>query len=606
MSKILRTLMYFLVVGTFIVSVSSCKKDDDTPVQNGTGTVTGTVTDEGGAPIDGVSVKISGLNETDLTATTGADGKFTVSNVSVKSHSVTFSKTGWQTTSKSVSANDFKDNVATVNASLVNASGKIMGKIVDAKNDNAPLEGVAVSVGAAGSATSAADGTYTIENLVPGAFSVSFTKANYTTVTRTVAATDFVSNVATLDVTMGANEVLRGMTAEDLQGARKWYYNEYRGGRNADDYPHFDWACDYMAASFVFSGQWEEQNEGTTLQIRNGEADQANPADLDVFDSYTYGSKKITADNKIMSLRVRTHNADDAAPANFGVQVVDLSAPEATAVKIGENRTYGNENYTDLDFDLSAYVGKEVIIAIGIYRAATGDYYKQLVLRAVRFANAKVTGTADWLPGTEVVANWKLTKETVASTTPQTVYSFTGISPVGGNRDNYIDGYKTWQGVNHVGAEWFFAPLKKDPEPFANEGYLIKTRNISDVSTTVPEAYMYAKFSISAGHDQLVFSTRNFDGTNFTFFKVSAVEDDGTVTHVEPSSHVAEQASAVSDGVWKFINNKGDVSVPTDYATFTYDLSAFDGKDVTIVIGVYNGAANTGENKLVFHSIDLN
>jgi len=598
--------MYFLVVGTFIVSVSSCKKDDDNPVQTGAGTVTGTVTDEGGAPIDGVSVKVSGLNEADVTATTGADGKYTVSNVSVKSHSVTFSKSGWQTTSKSVSANDFKDNVATVNASLVNASGKITGKVVDAKNDNAPLEGVAVTVGAAGSATTAADGTYSIENLVPGAFSVSFTKANYTTVTRTVAATDFVANVATVDVTMGATEVLRGMTAQDLQGARKWYYNEYRGGRNADDYPHFDWACDYMSASFVFSGQWEEQNEGTTLQIRNGEADQANPADLDVFDSYTYGSKKITADNKIMSLRIRTHNADDAAPANFGVQVIDLSAAEPTAVKIGDNRTYGSPDYTDLDFDLSAYVGKEVIIAIGIYRAATGDYYKQLVLRAVRFANAKVTGTGDWLPGTEVVSNWKLTKENVASIMPQTVYSFTGISPTGGNRDNYIDGYKTWQGVHHVGAEWFFAPLKKDPEPFAGEGYLIKTRDTNETSTTVPESYLYAKFSITAAHDQLQFSTRNFNTTNFTFFKITVVENDGTVTHVEPSNNTAAQASAATDGVWKFINNNGDAGNPDGYATFTYDLSDFDGKDVTIVIGVYNGAGSTGENKLVFHTIELN
>ena len=35
------------------------------------------------------------------------------------------------------------------------------------------------------------------------------------------------------------------------------------------------------------------------------------------------------------------------------------------------------------------YVGKEVIIAIGIYRTATGDYWKQLVLRAIRFAPQK-------------------------------------------------------------------------------------------------------------------------------------------------------------------------------------------------------------------------
>jgi hypothetical protein len=36
-----------------------------------------------------------------------------------------------------------------------------------------------------------------------------------------------------------------------------------------------------------------------------------------------------------------------------------------------ETRTYGSGDYTDFDFDLSAYVGKEVIIAIGIYRQTT-------------------------------------------------------------------------------------------------------------------------------------------------------------------------------------------------------------------------------------------
>jgi hypothetical protein len=122
-----------------------------------------------------------------------------------------------------------------------------------------------------------------------------------------------------------------------------------------------------------FRGAWQEQNEGTTLQIRNSEAERTNPADLNVFDSFVYGSKKITADNKILSVRLRTHNADAGAPAHFGVQVVDLTAAQPIAVKVGENKTYGSGDYADFEFDLSAYVGKEVIVAIGIYRQATGN-----------------------------------------------------------------------------------------------------------------------------------------------------------------------------------------------------------------------------------------
>ncbi|HEY0740221.1 MAG TPA: carboxypeptidase-like regulatory domain-containing protein [Chryseosolibacter sp.] len=591
-----------MFLGVMFLTVVSCDNEDE-PVQNKLGTISGTVTDAMGQPVPEVTVVVSGVDEEDVSVTTGSDGKFMAEDVSMKLHAVTFSKSGWLTVSKSVDFGDFDDQrVAIVDVSLINASAKIMGTITDAKNAGAPLADVTVTVGVAGTVQSAADGTYAIQNLIADNYTVTFTKPNYVSITRPVTTADFVNGVVTLNVTMGSQEVLRGLTAIDLASAEKWYYNEYRGGRNADAYPHWDWACDYMA-TLNFVGAWEEQNEGTTLQIRNSEDQRSNPADLNVFDSFVYGSKLITADNKIMSVRLRTHNADAASPAHFGVQVVDLSAPEAKAVKIGDNKTYGSGDYTDFEFDLSAYVGKEVVIAIGIYRQATGDYWKQLVLRAIRFADRKVVNW-DWLPGTEVVAGWKLTHETVRSTMPHTKKSFTGISPVSANRDNYIDAYRSWRDVSHVGAEWSFVPLKKDPEVTPSEGYIIKTRGTPEVSTTVPEAYLYAKFAIAAGSNQLTFKTRNFGG-NFTYFKITAIEDNGTVTHVEPQSNTAQEASAAADGVWKFKHEDGGAGNPEGYASFIYDLSPFNGKNVTLAIGVYNVEANTGENKLVFHTIEL-
>lgn len=53
-------------------------------------------------------------------------------------------------------------------------------------------------------------------------------------------------------------------------------------------------------------------------------------------------------------------------------------------------------------------------------------------------------------------------------------------------------------------------------------------------------------------------------------------------------------------------NNAGTTSAPNDYATFTYDLSQFDGEDVVLVLGVYKGEANGDESKLCLYSIDLN
>ena len=601
LTKIRRVLAFAAVMGIILLVANSCKKDEVTTPDN-LGTIAGIVTDDNeGTPIAGVTVTVSDI---DGTVSTGSDGKYTFANVPIANHTVVFSKTGWQTISTTITASRFNaDKVATVNVTMINAAAKITGTITDAKNGNVPLGGVTVAIQAVGETTSGNDGKYVLDNLVVDNYTVTFSKANYVTITRTVSKADFIDGTATVDVEMGGLELLRGKTAADLATADKWYYNEYRGGRNADAYPHWDWACDYMC-TLDFWGAWEEQNEGTTLQIRNNPDQQSNPADLDVFDSYVCGSKMITSDNKILSLRVRTHNADASAPAYFGVQVVDLSSASPAAVKIGETKTYGSDDYGDVSFDLSAYIGKEVIIAIGIYRQSTGDYWKQLVLRAIRFADVEAGGW-DWLPGTEVIDGWALTQGMIRSTMPQTKKSFTGVSPMSGDRDNYVDAYRSWRTVNHIAAEWSFVPLNKDPEVFPSEGYLIKTRGDGAINTQVPEAYYYAKFAIASGNNRLTLKTRNF-GSEYTFFKLTAIKEDGTVTHVAPISNTADEASAAADGCWKFKHGRGGAGEPDEYAEFVYDLSAFNGNNVVLVFGVYNGEVNGDENKLVFYSINLN
>ncbi len=556
-----------------------------------------------GAPIAGATVTISSIGGTDGSVTTGSDGKYTFNNVTIESHAVTFSAPGYQTISMTITPEKFTgDKVATADMSMLK-SVKIEGLITQADKDHTPLTDVVVSVSTANSVTTGADGKYVLDGLGINDYDVTFTKAGFLTVTRKITKADFVDGVVVLDVQMGGVELLRGKTATDLLSADKWFFSEYRGGRNSDAYPHWDWACDYMC-SLDFWGTWQEQNEGTTLQIRNNGNEQNNPADMDVFDSYTYGSKLITADNKILSLRIRTHSADVASPVYFGVQVVDLSATEPKAEKVGETQTYASSDYTDFHFDLSNYIGKEVVIAVGLYRKETGNYYKQLVLRRISFAQDKVTDWS-WIPGTEVVSGWKLTQEMVRSTMPHTKKSFTGISPKVGSRDNYVDAYRAWRDVSHIAATWSFVPLRKDPEVFPSEGYLIKTTGNGPIDTKVPESYFYAKFSIAEGSNKLTFKTRNF-GSNYTFFKLTAIENDGTVTHLAPKSNTAKEASAAADGCWKFKHGEGGAGDPDKYASFVYDLSQFNGKDVTLVLGVYNGELNGDENKLVLYSINLN
>ncbi|PRD53998.1 carboxypeptidase-like regulatory domain-containing protein [Sphingobacterium gobiense] len=601
-TKNLKNAFHVALVTLMVMLHFGCKKDHD-PTDNRRGQVMGTVTDVDGQPISGVKVTLSGINEEDQVTASGNDGTYSFDNVTYKTHAVTFEKDGWMAVGLTVTAVDFEaSGAATINVDMISASARIVGTVTDALQAGEPLSDVTVSIGmAGGTVTTDADGAFVIPNLIENNYTVTFTKSGYVSIVKTVVPADFVDGVATVNIQMGSEELLPGLTTVDLQSAEKWYYNEYRGGRNADAYPHWDWACNYMS-TLDFRGAWQEQNEGTTLQIRNSGDDRNNPADMDVFDSFVYGSKLITEDNKILSLRVQTHNADASAPVYFGVQVIDLNAAEPKAEKVGQNRTYSG-GYADFDFDLSAYVDKEVIIAIGIYRQATGDYWKQLVLRAIRFADRKVENW-DWLPGTDVIDGWKLSHETVRSTMPHTKKSFTGISPVSGNRDNYVDAYRAWRNVAHVAAEWMFMPLKKDPEVFPSEGYIIKTRNTPEVDTKVPEAYMYTKFSIAGGSNRLTLSTRTF-GSNFTYFKLTAIENNGTITHLSPASNTAQEASAASDGCWKFKHGDGGAGNPEGYALFTYDLSPFNGSDVTLVLGVYNGEANTGENKLVLHNIKM-
>lgn len=605
--KLFNLLTTIFLLGCLAWMATSCSDDDDKGGL-GTGTVSGIITDDYDAPLEGVAVKLEGGT---ATATTNANGEFTLNEVAKDKAILSFSKQNYQTISVTITPKSFSNGVALVNASMIYAAAKIYGTVLDGKHGNAPLAGVQVSISETQTVTTGADGTFVIDNLPLDAYTVTFTYDGYETVTRTLGIDGFIDGTATVDVTMGGRQILPHKTLDDLMNADHWFFSEYRGGRNGQDYPHFDWSTDFMA-TLDFQGAWEEQNEGTTLQIQNNPGDdQAHPADLNNFDSYVYGLKRITEDNKIMTIQCRTHSASNDDPAVWGVQVVDMSQASPSAVKLGENRTLNSEDYKSEVFDLSDYVGKDVIIAIGIYRARTGDYWKQFVLRRLAFNKTAVKeGFWGWLPGTAIndeLSSWGLTQEMVRSAMPQTVYSFSGVSPMNGNRDNYGSAYHSWRDVNHLFALWSFVPLHKDTEPFAGEGFVMKTNGGgTPVSLTEPQAYVYAKFSIAAGHDHFTLRCRNFSSANSTVFKLTAITNDMAVKHILPSNVSANQWGEAGDGCVSFVHEDGGKGNPEAYATFTYDLTEFDGKDVTLCLGVYKGTDNGDENKLCIYSANLN
>ena len=610
-SKILNLIAGLFAVCAMTVGVSACQEDPSEQPET-KGTIQGTVLDNLGNPVEGVTVEVS---DVEGTVTTAADGTFKVENVNIDRHTLKFTKSGYLEASTSVSAAKFVDGVATVDVTIQIANAKISGKVLDAQDENTPLAGVLVSISETRNVTTGEDGSYLFEDLLIQDYTLTFTKQGYPTATKNVTPSDFVDGVAQIaDFGMGASEILRGLTINELKNAEKWYYNAYRGGRNGDDYPHFDWSTDFMCTLHGFVGWWEEQNEGTTIQIRNRQedGDWERPEDDQMFDSYLYGSKMITDDNKILTVKARTHAASAEAPCHWAVMVVDLSEADPKAVVVGEKQTLASENYTDINFDLSAYVGKEVVIAIGTFRMATGDYWKQLVLRRLAFGPAATTEW-NWLSGKEVTGleGWKLTEEMVRSTTPIYQKNITGISAVGGDRGNYRDAYQSWRDAGHIGYWWSFMPVKKDPEPFPSEGFVIKTRHDAPVDMTKPEAYFYAKYAIAAGADKLTLKARNFSSANPTYFGLVAITEDMTVTPLIPKFTPGEgvennMGEAVGGQLFKFINEDGGQGNPEKYATFEYDLSAFDGKNVVLALGVVKGEESNNEDKLCIYSITLN
>ncbi len=601
-----KTCLITAVLGSFVLAGTSCQKEE-TPAGEGNGTITGTVSDSNGNPVEGVSVSAS---NTESTATTGADGTYTLSNVPVATLSVTFEKEGYQTSSITVPASRFSNGTATVNATLTIAGAKITGTILDGANGDAPLKGATVTLSTGTSATTGSDGTFTIENLTVRDYTLTVSAEGYIESNTAVAETDFNNEetTATVTVTLYKTVLLPGLTLSDLQNADIWYYNEYKGGRNGDNYPMFDWSSDYMA-TLDFRGAWAEQNEGTAIQIRNNEEQQSNPADHNNFDSFVFGRKMITEDNKIMSLKIRNFKENDqAVDTEYGVTVIDMTAAEPSAVKLGENKTINSESYTDVEFDLSKYVGKEIVIAIGTYRAETGNYFRQLCIRRIAFASTAVKEW-DWLPGTEVsgLDGWHMTEEMVRSTMANSKYTtFTGVSKVSGSRDEYATAYQSWRGLGHIAAEWSLVPVNKDAEPFPTEGFVIKTRGNVTPNLDTPESYFYIKYPVEAGKNQMTLKARSFSEANSTWFRLTAIDEDMNVSHILPASHTADSYSEETGNFVKFNHRNGTADAPDGYATFTYDLSEFNGKEVILALGVYAGEQNGDENKLCINEITFN
>ena len=603
--SVFRAILLVAAMAAIALSTASCGEKGPAGGDNAGGTISGVVKDSQGNLIEGVTVSAKGIEST---AKTDANGEYVLTGVAVGMYSVSFEKAGYQTANVTVPKSRFDANGnAKVNATLNFANAKITGKVLDGMNGNAPLAGASVKLSNADETTVETDdkGVYVFENLTIQDYTITISADEYvaTTMPVTEAMFDNEEQVAEVeDVVLTKTQLLPGLTLNDLQKADKWYYNEYRGGSNGEQYPRWDWSTCFMG-SMNFVGDWSEHGEGTCIEISGDEKKPANPNE---FESYVWGSKLITEDNKMMTVRARTFGGRDGETA-FGVVAIDLSAAEPNAVVVGEKVKTASESYGDYYFDFSDFVGKEVVIGLGLYREEQSGNGKHLAIRRINFTADKMKDW-DWISGKEVAGleGWHMTEEMVRSTMVQTENEFSGLT-LSDDGDRKVK-YQSWRTNNHIGWLWNFTVVTKDTEAFAGQGFVMKTRGGSSyvVNTQVPEAYFYTKFPIAAGSNQLTFKLRNF-GDNFTVAKLTVITEDMEVEHVLPKSNTAVEYAEAADGCFKYKNNRGEPNEEQvgEYADFVFDLSKYNGKNVVVAIGVFKGEENGDENKICFHSVSL-
>ena len=591
------------------VMLSSCSDNETVEEDWGTGNISGVVTDTGGDRIASVAVTVEGTN---VSTTTGSDGTYSLDITIRKTNVVKFQKEGYALVGMTVPYKNFSGGKVSLSPVLEVADAIITGRVLDASHGNVPFAGVTASIGSQ-TVTTGSDGVFTFKDLTIQDYTLTLRKSGAMTITRQLTKEDFVDHKIVLeDIGMGGKELFRGKSLDDIQQqAPLLFMDEYRGGWGGGGLT--DWSCTFMSAQFKQEGNIENQGEGMALRIRNEEEDRVNPADQVFQDTYIYGVKDITATNRYLTVNARTHQG----PAHFAVVVVDMTADDPEAVRLPETdlkeftEGFSSGDYLNFRYDLSAYVGKRIAIAIGTYRWATGDYWVQVPLKHITFAPEYVDGD-NYLSGTEVadLPGWHLTVEQLGSMMPNPNKHFTAYTPDGvqvWGRDNWGPQYKAWQYEceNHIAAQWGFMYVNKDTEPFVGEGFTIKTRSDVDANYELPESFWYSKFSVSDANDHLALRIRNFSSSDPTVFRVTAVTTDGTAKAIEPYENNAQFAEAVDNGCWKFMHEDGSKGAPENYATFSYDFSEFAGQDIVICISVHKGETRGGEQKLVIYDITL-
>jgi protocatechuate 3,4-dioxygenase beta subunit len=194
--------------------------------------ISGRVVDAAGNPIDGVSVNASSTSSGSGNTRTSADGTYTISGLVAGSYTLQFSKPGtyptqyFGGTSSSQGATVLTvapgDALRLTDMTLLTVA-LISGRVVDGAGN--PIAGVSVSAsstsGGYGSAQTAADGTYKVDGLAAGSYTLQFSKWRSSYVSRYLGGTSSAQGATVLTVAAGdalANKDMTLPTGASISG----------------------------------------------------------------------------------------------------------------------------------------------------------------------------------------------------------------------------------------------------------------------------------------------------------------------------------------------------------------------------------------------------
>jgi protocatechuate 3,4-dioxygenase beta subunit len=186
--------MLFLLNGSGVPSVAKIIQI----TQNGgtTGTLSGTVTNTSGAPLDGAQVTSGSVS-----ASTAPDGTYTLTSVNAGTATVTASLSGYQSASQNVTVTaGSTTSVPAIQLAPVNP-GNITGSVVDGKGN--AINGATVS-GAGLTSITDATGAYALNNIPAGSITLMASAAGYQPASESVTVTAG-SNTAAPAMTLVSN-----------------------------------------------------------------------------------------------------------------------------------------------------------------------------------------------------------------------------------------------------------------------------------------------------------------------------------------------------------------------------------------------------------------